>query len=163
MDSEVDNKLHQIHNKSSVKFPEDVHEPDIIVEKETDSSISVNLGFLQKDHRYEISFTIEDDVRGEVKMSPEEHFWIKVIGAYPTQNENGHDVILELIARKDGVMSEEFNLVNTTDENQSVKVVLHARVLGRHKGTPLLKEGIHCIGMEAPEDESEASDWAGFD
>jgi hypothetical protein len=33
---------------------------------------------------------------------------------------------------------------------------------GRGKGTPLLRNGIRCIGVEL-DDESEASDWHGFD
>jgi hypothetical protein len=33
---------------------------------------------------------------------------------------------------------------------------------GRGKGTPLLRNGIRCIGVEL-DDESEASDWQGFD
>ena len=33
--------------------------------------------------------------------------------------------------------------------------------LGKGKGTPLLKAGIRCIGLE-PEDDSEQSDWQGF-
>lgn len=35
-------------------------------------------------------------------------------------------------------------------------------LLGKGKGTPLLKNGIKCIGVEV-DDESEASDWQGFD
>jgi hypothetical protein len=34
--------------------------------------------------------------------------------------------------------------------------------IGRGKGTPLLRNGIKCIGVEL-DDESEASDWQGFD
>ncbi len=34
---------------------------------------------------------------------------------------------------------------------------------GKDQGTPLLKEGINCLGMEADEDESEGSDWAGYE
>lgn len=32
---------------------------------------------------------------------------------------------------------------------------------GKHKGTPMLKNGIRCVGMD-PDDESEQSDWGGF-
>jgi hypothetical protein len=34
--------------------------------------------------------------------------------------------------------------------------------LGKGQGTPMLKDGIHLIGVEIDE-ESEASDWQGFD
>jgi len=33
---------------------------------------------------------------------------------------------------------------------------------GKGKGTPALRRGIHCIGIDV-EDESEHSDWQGFD
>lgn len=39
--------------------------------------------------------------------------------------------------------------------------VLLLSLVGKHKGTPMLKNGIKCIGMDA-DDESEQSDWAGF-
>ena len=35
-------------------------------------------------------------------------------------------------------------------------------LLGKGKGTPALRRGIHCIGVEV-DDESEQSDWQGFD
>ena len=35
-------------------------------------------------------------------------------------------------------------------------------ILGKGQGTPMLKDGIHCIGVQVDE-ESEASDWQGFD
>ena len=34
--------------------------------------------------------------------------------------------------------------------------------VGKGKGTPALRRGIHCIGIDV-EDESEQSDWQGFD
>ena len=34
-------------------------------------------------------------------------------------------------------------------------------ISGKHKGTPMLKEGIKCVGAD-PDDDSEQSDWAGF-
>jgi hypothetical protein len=34
--------------------------------------------------------------------------------------------------------------------------------LGKGQGTPMLKDGIHLVGVELDE-ESEASDWQGFD
>ena len=35
-------------------------------------------------------------------------------------------------------------------------------MLGKGQGTPMLKDGIHSIAVE-PDDESEASDWQGFE
>lgn len=33
--------------------------------------------------------------------------------------------------------------------------------LGKHKGTPMLKNGIKCVGMD-PDEETDQSDWGGF-
>ena len=40
-------------------------------------------------------------------------------------------------------------------------LTLNALISGKHKGTPMLKEGIKCVGAD-PDDDSEQSDWAGF-
>jgi len=46
---------------------------------------------------------------------------------------------------------------------QTIKIVLHARVLGKGKGTPMLKNGIRCTGSIPDPDESDInSDWQGF-
>lgn len=44
-----------------------------------------------------------------------------------------------------------------------VYLVVCLFVLGRGKGTPMLREGVTCIGVERVEDESEYSDWQGFE
>ncbi|XP_006820877.2 adipose-secreted signaling protein-like, partial [Saccoglossus kowalevskii] len=119
----------RVHIKTGVKFPVDVHEPDIIISKSSDSSVDVNIGFLQKDHRYEISFSVYDDVGSQVKVFPEQHFCIKLLSVYPQQSGDGHDIVMELITRKDGVMQEEFQLINETDENRKITVIIHARIL----------------------------------
>ena len=40
-------------------------------------------------------------------------------------------------------------------------LTLNALISGKHKGTPMLKEGSKCVGAD-PDDDSEQSDWAGF-
>ena len=40
-------------------------------------------------------------------------------------------------------------------------LTLNVLISGKHKGTPMLKEGIKCVGAD-PDDDSEQSDWAGF-
>ena len=51
-------------------------------------------------------------------------------------------------------------LKNEADEE--FVIVLHARVLGLRKGTPMLKEGIRCIHFDRDDDEDH-SDWQGFE
>lgn len=73
------------------------------------------------------------------------------------------DIILklELFAYKEKLLKEELRL-ERCDTKSLLTLVVLARVLGRGKGTPLLRNGIRCIGVEL-DDESEASDWQGFD
>ena len=34
---------------------------------------------------------------------------------------------------------------------------------GKGQGTPMLRDGIHCIGVDEVDEESELSDWQGFE
>ena len=72
----------------------------------------------------------------------------------------GHEITLELDAHKEGLLRDQFVLKNEAEEE--FVIVLHARVLGARKGTPMLKEGIRCI-HHAQNEEEEHSDWTGFE
>uniref|UniRef100_A0A8C5PNH7 Adipose-secreted signaling protein n=1 Tax=Leptobrachium leishanense TaxID=445787 RepID=A0A8C5PNH7_9ANUR len=74
----------------------------------------------------------------------------------------GHSVTCEYTAHKEGVLKEEMILGSETNDKVHVKVVVQARVLDRHHGTPMLLDGVKCIGAELEYD-SEQSDWHGFD
>jgi Domain of unknown function (DUF4517) len=71
----------------------------------------------------------------------------------------GMDV--EFFAHKEKLLKEELKLTSPTDPAHKYKLTFQARVLGRGKGTPMLRNGIHCIEIVA-DDESDASDWHGF-
>lgn len=80
---------------------------------------------------------------------------------------DGHDgtslyygIGLKFFANKTKLQKEEINLINDFDQ-EKIKLICVARVLGKGKGTPMLRNGIHCEGAE-PDEESEASDWQGF-
>lgn len=45
---------------------------------------------------------------------------------------------------------------------QVVRVHVVATVMPRNKGTPGLKETVHCVGFTADTDTDAASDWQGF-
>ena len=48
-------------------------------------------------------------------------------------------------------------------ENCPLKIEMVARVLGKGKGTPMLRDGIKCVEVLNDLDtETEASDWQGF-
>ncbi|XP_032897862.1 UPF0687 protein C20orf27 homolog, partial [Amblyraja radiata] len=74
----------------------------------------------------------------------------------------GHRMKCEYMAHKEGVIREEMLIASELKDSASVKVTLQARVLDRLHGTPMLLEGVKCIGSE-PEYDSEQSDWQGFD
>lgn len=66
---------------------------------------------------------------------------------------------IEFFAYKEKLLKENLTIVNSKNSEECLKLCIAARVLGKGKGTPLLRTGIHCIGVEAEEDESEASDY----
>ncbi|XP_072027572.1 adipose-secreted signaling protein-like [Amphiura filiformis] len=148
---------------SRVHFPEDVHDPEIHVSRERDGGVDVNLGFLQVNHRYKCCFTVINSVGGAVHIPEVKSAMIHSVTSYVNQDEDGHDVELRIISHKDGVLSADFDMISDSDETKKCKVVIHARFLGKDQGTPLLKEGVRCLGSEVEEEESEGSDWAGYE
>jgi len=74
-----------------------------------------------------------------------------------------YQISVELFAHKEKLLKERIHLHSSHNVSQTLDIVFHARVLGKGKGTPLLKNGIKCIGIELDEDEDgDNSDWPGF-
>ncbi|XP_078410777.1 adipose-secreted signaling protein isoform X3 [Cetorhinus maximus] len=120
------------------------------------------VGFLKISHKYEITFLLPDSqsLRQETSCAPVPNLYLKLVDIAPVTE--GYRVKCEYIAHKEGVIREEMIMTNKINNNASVKVTLQARVLDRLHGTPMLLEGVKCIGSE-PEYDSEQSDWQGFD
>ncbi|XP_033632718.1 UPF0687 protein C20orf27 homolog isoform X2 [Asterias rubens] len=151
---------------SRVHFPEDVHDPEIHVSREINSTIDVNLGFLQSSHRYRASFSVADTLKGDIEIPlPVQTTGVVNAEAHPTQNGEGHDIILTLIHHRDGVLSEDLELVSQSEPSKKVKLVLHCRLISKDQGTPQVKEGIQTLGIESDPaaEESEGSDWTPFE
>ena len=75
------------------------------------------------------------------------------------------ELSLRFSAVKEKLTREKLSLVDSdsSDGGLRVDMELVARVLGKGKGTPMLRDGIRCIGTLAQLDsETEASDWQGF-
>jgi len=72
-------------------------------------------------------------------------------------------VTIELLTYKEKLMKEKILLKSCDKPDNTLSLMLNARVLGKGKGTPFLKNGIKCIGIICDEDESEMSDWQGFE
>ncbi|KAK3523356.1 hypothetical protein QTP86_029856 [Hemibagrus guttatus] len=62
--------------------------------------------------------------------------------------EGGVKVVCEYSAQQEGVVQEELTLVNRSRRDSSVRVRVQARVMDRHHGTPMLLDGVHCLGTE---------------
>ncbi|CAH1784741.1 unnamed protein product [Owenia fusiformis] len=148
-----------------VHFPTDQvieHDSEIIVKKDSEEHVSVHLGFLEIHHQYEIRFTIKDTLGEDVLQDPLQNLHVKILEIPPSEDGEGHEVVLDLHAHKEKLWKEELIITNT-DKTASLTITLHARVLGKGKGTPSLKTGIHCTGINVDDDSEQGSDWQGFD
>ncbi|XP_075884383.1 adipose-secreted signaling protein [Nelusetta ayraudi] len=148
---------------SHVHFEEKLHDSVVMVTPEDDGNFMVKVGFLKTQHRYEIVFTLpEVPALGKDACPapvPSPHLRITDITPAP---EGGLQVTCEYMAQQEGVLCEEVLLLSESNDDVCVKVKVHARVMDRHHGTPMLLEGVRCIGVELEYD-SEQSDWQGFD
>lgn len=161
------------------KFIEDDFEKDnsIAYERSPKGIITIHLGFLQILHHYSIELEIpkklfdaaehEKSIQLVVDESAVPNINCKLKSeTTETQNSNHkhhEDCValnIEFNATREKLVREEVFLVNATTGSH-VKLILIARVLGRGKGTPMLRNGIHCIGVDHDE-ESENSDWQSF-
>ncbi|CAG5118506.1 unnamed protein product [Candidula unifasciata] len=139
----------------------DAHDSKILVEPISDDSINVRLGFLQIRHIYEVHFAIEDNLGEDLTYDPLENLHAKIESAYPTDDGKGHEFILRFNAAKEKIMQEVVTVQSKDDSSKKMVLVFHARVLGKGKGTPSLKQGIHCVRVDR-DDETDDSDWQGF-
>ncbi|XP_062430852.1 adipose-secreted signaling protein [Rhea pennata] len=145
-----------------VRFDEKLHDSAVMVTQEKDGNFLVKVGFLKILHKYEITFLLPPVQRlgKDVCAVPLPNLNLKVIGITPVSE--GLSVKCEYTAHKEGVLREEVTLSSETQDGACVKVVVQARVMDRHHGTPMLLDGVRCIGAELEYD-SEQSDWHGFD
>lgn len=63
---------------------------------------------------------------------------------------------VEYFAHKEKLLREELKLVNANNAVE-LKLIVSARVLGKGKGTPMLRNGIHCLSYDS-DNESNKSD-----
>ncbi|XP_032094251.1 UPF0687 protein C20orf27 homolog [Thamnophis elegans] len=149
-------------SSSHVHFDEKLHDSMVMVSQEKEGGFLVKVGFLKIMHKYEITFVLPFvQVLGtDIRPAPLSNLNLKVTNIAPVSE--GYRVKCEYVAHKEGVLHEEMVLCSETNHSASVKVVVQARVMDRHHGTPMLLEGVKCIGAEVEYD-SEQSEWQGFD
>ncbi|XP_061566327.1 adipose-secreted signaling protein [Cololabis saira] len=148
---------------SHVHFDEKLHDSVVMVTPEDDGNFMVKVGFLKTQHRYEILFTLPDipALGKDVCRAPVPSPHLRITDITPAA-EGGLKITCEYLALQEGVLCEEVLLLSETNDDVCVRVKVHARVMDRHHGTPMLLEGVRCIGTELEYD-SEQSDWQGFD
>lgn len=146
-----------------VHFPEDQlaqHDSEIVIRSEGEDTLGIHLGFLQYKHSYEIHFSIKDSLDEDVDVEHSLH--ARILDVMPSEDAEGHDLTIDLSAQKEKLMHEKLKLTSSKCKSRYVILHLHARVLGKGKGTPALRNGIRCTGIDMDYD-SEQSDWQGFD
>lgn len=130
-----------------------------MIQKGQQGKINVHLGFLQVKHRYRVELNIPADILAEyiekdhklvLKVDdasvPNVHCKLLTFKGDTTEQSQFYELEIEFFAHKEKLLKEEMKLV--TDDEKSVKLLFSARVLGRGKGTPMLKNGVHLLGIE---------------
>ncbi|XP_058049778.1 adipose-secreted signaling protein isoform X3 [Ahaetulla prasina] len=129
-------------SSSHVHFDEKLHDSMVMVSQEKEGDFLVKV------------------LGTDICPAPLSNLHLKVTNIVPVSE--GYRVRCEYVAHKEGVLHEEMVLRSETNHSASIKVVVQARVMDRHHGTPMLLEGVKCIGAEVEYD-SEQSEWQGFD
>ncbi|XP_015744031.1 UPF0687 protein C20orf27 homolog [Python bivittatus] len=149
-------------SSSHVHFDEKLHDSVVMVSQEKEGDFLVKVGFLKIMHKYEITFILPfvQLLGKDICAAPLSNLNLKVTNITPVPE--GYRVKCEYVAHREGVLREEMVLRSESNHSASIKVVVQARVMDRHHGTPMLLEGVKCIGAELEYD-SEQSEWHGFD
>uniref|UniRef100_A0A1A9V5Y4 Adipose-secreted signaling protein n=1 Tax=Glossina austeni TaxID=7395 RepID=A0A1A9V5Y4_GLOAU len=162
---------HHVHfDTASLK--DDFDSDSCVTYQRSSDTIVVSLGFLQINHRYSIDLKLPCNLFGNIGTSPNQfqpdittvpnlHCRIKEFSGLKHDEHDFYEMKIEFFAYKEKLLRETLHIVNSNNSKEVLKLIIAARVLGKGKGTPMLRNGIHCIGVER-DDESEASDYPGF-
>jgi Domain of unknown function (DUF4517) len=137
-----------------------------VIQKGQQGRINIHLGFLQVKHRYRIELNFPADILADYTQANQKLILKVDEGAVPnincklltfkgdtTSQSQFYEAEIEFFAHKEKFLKEELKLM--TSDDQPVKLLFSARVLGRGKGTPMLKNGIHLLGIEDDEESGE--------
>ncbi|XP_059190492.1 adipose-secreted signaling protein [Centropristis striata] len=150
-----------------VRFPDDDQPPGsptrrdnesnlctLIAVLEKDGSYLVKAGFLKCHHCYEIVFTVPDvptlgkELSCLPSSSPSRRFPSLRVRHINSTLEGGVKVTCEYKTHQEGVLQEEITLVTRGSKGSSLKIRFQARVIDPHRGTPMLLEGVRCLGAQ---------------
>lgn len=114
-------------------------QPNVPINLVADNNVTPNVHCKLADRVTELNKTVNDDSPSNVQCSSaknSKYFCIKV----------------EYFAHEENILREELKLINANNSMELLKLYVTARVLGKGKGTPLLRNGIHCLGYESDGD-----------
>lgn len=132
-------------HQHKVRFDQNEDSNPISVEKqlELENSFTVHLGFLKINHHYKIEFPISKLQFTDPKAL--EKFDIATIKKQPNcqlvglvSNSTEFLFQVQLYAYTESVLKEKITF-------SDIELTFVAQVLGKNKGTPLLKDGIHIL------------------
>lgn len=166
---------HHVHFDDTILLKDEFEtENSVTYQKSGDHAIIVHLGFLQVHHRYHIDLKLpaawftssaepllvpasDKETNVHCKLV-DFHYSEETVPPRPLQNDIDeattstrrpyYNIKVEYFAHDDKLLKEGLKLVNAKNLEEIVKLIITARVLGKGKGTPLLRNGIHCIGSE---------------
>uniref|UniRef100_A0A915IHW3 Adipose-secreted signaling protein n=1 Tax=Romanomermis culicivorax TaxID=13658 RepID=A0A915IHW3_ROMCU len=102
--------------------------------------------------KYEVSLTIPVLVGDKIRVD-NTNGHVHVEETHPTKA--GHNLTIQIEALQDKLINDRLRIVNISNDEQSFMLTLTAKVLGKGQGTPLLKHGIKCIGVEDGDSDAE--------
>jgi len=143
----------RVHFPDSQVTPE--HAGEIVVTLSPDQMhADAHLGFLQEGRRYGVSLYVPRYLGDNVTVArPNTHLQLKEVRN--NAEKTGHEFVLELEAYHDKLVNEELAI---SVPNGEFVLTVSARVLGKGKGTPMLKRGVRCVAVDQAD--SEMSDSA---
>ncbi|XP_067643708.1 uncharacterized protein [Eurosta solidaginis] len=160
----------------TANLKDDFESDSCVTYQRSGDTIIISLGFLQINHRYLIDLkfplTLFENIGTkpggqfvpDITTVPNLHCRITEFSGLKHDDEHDfYEMKIEFFAYKEKLLREVLHIVNSNNSKEVLKLIMVARVLGKGKGTPMLRSGIHCIGVEKDDDESEASDFPGFD
>ncbi|XP_029047640.1 uncharacterized protein LOC114878235 isoform X1 [Osmia bicornis bicornis] len=143
-------KEHHVHFSGGSGLGKD---NNIMIQPQRHGQIDAHLGFLQLNHRYHVEFSIpwnpcthkggqnNPPAITTGRHNPNSH----IIDL--KQEKDGLKLKIELLAYKEKILKQEVQVM-CCKEGTPLQIQLNARVLGKDKGTPLLRNGIHNVGVD---------------
>ena len=156
-----------------VHFQEDSNElksNEIVVKRKSGNKLEIQLGFLQINHVYEINvsmgrtlFPQNCEICNFTQLDdPVPNINCRVTNISENEEQTTIRLSIRFSAVKEKLAREKFSLVDTGDRGIRVDIEAVARVLGKGKGTPMLREGVTCVKTLTHLDTETETDWLDF-